>query len=256
MRHEGIPCETPPPPPLPTLRVKEVKPFVHTGVDFAGPLFVKTSNSSDKVWVCLFTCCIVRAVHLEVVPDLTTEAFLRCMKRFIARRGMPHRMLSDNGRNFEAAASQIKAIVSHPEVKSYLAGIGVQWTFNLPKAPWWGGVFERMVKAVKRCLRKSIGRAKLSLDELTTALVEVEAVLNSRPLTYLSTDDLEEPLTPSHLLVGRRLLDMPDHICDKPEEFEATPDLLTKRARHLEQTVTHFWRRWKKEYLLELRESH
>ena len=250
------PCETPPPPPLPTLRVKEVPPFVHTGVDFAGPLFVKTSNSSDKVWVCLFTCCIVRAVHLEVVPDLTTEAFLRCMKRFIARRGMPHQMLSDNGRTFEAAASQIKAIVSHPEVKSYLAGIGVQWTFNLPKAPWWGGVFERMVKAVKRCLRKSIGRAKLSLDELTTALVEVEAVLNSRPLTYLSTDDLEEPLTPSHLLVGRRLLDMPDHICDKPEEFEATPDLLTKRARHLEQTVTHFWRRWKKEYLLELRESH
>ena len=142
-------------------------------------------------------------------------------------------MLSDNGRNFEAAASQIKAIVSHPEVKSYLAGIGVQWTFNLPKAPWWGGVFERMVKAVKRCLRKSIGRAKLSLDELTTALVEVEAVLNSRPLTYLSTDDLEEPLTPSHLLVGRRLLDMPDHICDKPEEFEATPDLkLTKSICH------------------------
>lgn len=94
-----------------------------------------------------------------------------------------------------------------------------------------------------------------SLDELTTALTEVEAVLNSRPLTYFSSDDLEEPLTSSHLLVGCRLLDMPDHLCPEPEEFEATPDILTKRARYLEQTVTHFWRRWK-EYLLELRESH
>ena len=255
-RYEGPSCEAPPPPPLSLLRVKEVPPFAHTGVDFAGPLYVKTSNGSEKVWVCLFTCCIVRAVHLDLVPDLTTEAFLRCLKRFIARRGLPSRMLSDNGRTFEAAATQIKAIVSHPEVKSYLAGIGVQWTFNLPKAPWWGGVFERMVKAMKRCLRKSLGRARLTLDELTTALVEVEAVLNSRPLTYVSTDDFEVPLTPSHLLVGRRLLDLPDHLCEEPEEFETTPDLLTKRARHLEQTVTHFWRRWRKEYLLELRESH
>lgn len=111
-----------------------------------------------------------------------------------------------------AAAKEIKAIVTHPEVQAYLTGIGVQWTFNLLKAPWWGGVFECMIKAMKCCLRKSIGRAKLSLDKLATTLTEVEAVLNSHPLTYLSTDDLEEPLTPSHL-VGRRLLDMPNHLC-------------------------------------------
>ena len=85
-----------------------------------------------------------------------------------------------------------------------------------------------MIKAMKCCLRKSIGRAKLSLDKLATTLTEVEAVLNSRPLTYLSTDDLEEPLTPSHFLVGRRLLDMPDQLCPEPEEFETTPDVLTK----------------------------
>ena len=113
-----------------------------------------------------------------------------------------------------AAAKEIKVIVTHPEVQAYLTGIGVQWTFNLLKAPWWGGVFECMIKAMKCCLRKSIGRAKLSLDKLATTLTEVEAVLNSHPPTYLSTDDLEEPLTPSHL-VGRRLLDMPNHLCPR-----------------------------------------
>jgi len=82
----------------------------------------------------------------------------------------------------------------------------MQWSFNLEKAPWWGGIFERMVKSVKSCLRKTIGRASLTHDELMTALTEVEVVVNSRPLSYVSTEDTEEPLTPSHLLIGRRVL--------------------------------------------------
>ena len=105
-------------------------------------------------------------------------------------------------------------------------------------------------------MRKTIGQAKLSFDELSTVLTEVEAVINSRPLSYVSSEDLEEPLTPSHLLVGRRLLNFPDHFCREPEDFEATPDVLIRRARYLNQTLMHFWGRWRKEYLLELRESH
>ena len=199
---------------------------------------------------------MVRAVHLELVPDLTTPAFLRCLKRFVARQGLPSKILSDNGKTFEAACKVIRAVVSHPDVQAYLTGLGVKWTFNLPRAPWWGGVFERMVKATKRCLRKTIGQAKLSFDELQTALTEVEAVINSRPLTYVSSDDLEEPLTPSHLLVGRRLMSFPDHLCREPEDFEITSDVLTRRARHLNRTLGHFWERWRREYLTELRESH
>ena len=229
---------------------------MHTGVDFAGPLYVKSNHGSDKVWICLFTCCVVRAVHLDLVPDLTTPAFLRCFKRFVARRGLPSKILSDNGKTFEAACKAIHAIVSHPDVQTYLTGLGVKWIFNLPRAPWWGGVFERMVKSTKRCLRKTIGQAKLSFDELLTVLNEVEAVINSRPLSYVSSEDWEEPLTPSHLLVGRRLMNFPDHLCHEPMGFEATQDVLTRRARYLNYTLKHFWERWRKEYLMDLRESH
>ena len=136
----------------------------------------------------------------------------------------------------------------------------VKWTLNVPKAPWWGGVFERMVHSIKRCLRKIIGQAKLSFDELLTAITEVEMVINSRPLSYISTDDLEEPLTPSHLIVGRRLMSTPHCLgCDLDDDdelFELNPNTLTRRARHLNRTIDRFWERWRREYLVELREAH
>ena len=142
-RYEGQPYKAPPPPPLPPLRVKEAPPFTHTGVDFAGPLYVKKENghSCEKVWICLFTCCVVRAVHLDLVPDLSTSTFLNCLKRFVARRGLPSKIVSDNGKTFEAACKVIRTIVSHPDVQAYLTGLGVKWIFNLPRAPWWGRHF-------------------------------------------------------------------------------------------------------------------
>ena len=263
-RYDGQPLRAPPPPPLPPFRVNEVPPFSYTGVDYAGPLFVHAQGVSDdnscKVWICLFTCCVTRAVHLELVLDMSAPAFLRCLKRFAARRGLPKKFISDNAKAFQVAARTLKDIVNQPEFTRYLVEVGIEWTFNLEKAPWWGGIFERLVKSVKRCLCKIIGQAKFSYDELNTALVEVEAVVNSRPLTYVSSDDLEEPLTPSHLLVGCRLLSLPDDLCymvDKDdEEFTVTDDTLRKRAKHLNNVVNHFWNRWVKEYLLELCNAH
>ena len=208
-----------------------------------GPLYVKGEAGMKKVWICLYTCCVVRAVHLDLVSDQTTPAFLRCFKRFVARRGLPLQMVSDNGKTFKAAEKALR---------------DVKWVFNVPKAPWWGGVFERMVRCVKRCLRKMVGQAKLSEDELLTSLVEVEAVLNSRPLTVVSAEDLEEPLTPSHLIVGRRLLSSATTApCPEPDEFQpGTVDDLTRRSRYLNAALDHFWRRWSKEYLIGLREMH
>ena len=107
-RFGGKPHNPPPPPPLPAFRVKEAPAFTYTGVDYAGPLLIKSINGSgeSKVWICLYTCCIVRAIHLEVVPDLTAQSFIRCFKRFSARRGFPTRMISDNGTTFKADVAE------------------------------------------------------------------------------------------------------------------------------------------------------
>ena len=128
----------------------------------------------------------------------------------MVRRGPPVKILSNNGHTFKATDKMMSSILNHPTVKEYFAGVRVQWTFNLEKAPWWGGIFERIVKSVKRCLRKSIGRRKLDLDELHTLIIEVEAIVNSRPLSHILTEDAEEPVTPSHLIHGRRMLSLPD----------------------------------------------
>lgn len=262
-RFESQPYKTPPPPPLPSFRVREAPAFTYTGVDFAGPLYIRNQGleTEGKVWICLYTCCAIRAVHLELVPNMTSEAFIRCFKRFTARRGFPHKFISDNGKTFKAAAKTIDMVLNQPEVQQFFAGIGLEWSFNLEKAPWWGGVFERMIKSVKRCLRKTIGKAKLTYDELSTALTEVEMIINSRPLSYVSTEDVEEPLTPSHLLVGRRVLSLPDttfyhKMGDDNYNVELTHDSLSRRMDHLNKTLNHFWKRWRAEYLLQLRECH
>ena len=256
-RFEGRSYETPRPPPLPAFRVTEAPPFTFTGIDFAGPLYIKdTQGGQKKAWICLYTCCVVRAVHLDLVTDMSVQTFLRSFKRFTSRRGLPSRIVSDNGKTFRAAAKILKAVSTSGEASKYFSEIGVQWVFNVPKAPWWGGLFERMVRSVKRCLRKIIGRASLSLDELLTAVIEVEAVVNSRPLTYVSSDDFAEPLTPSHLLTGRRIMNLPDRLRGEVSDDDVDQDVLGRRARHLSHVLDRFWKRWKNEYLLELRSAH
>ena len=130
---------------------------------------------------------------------------------------------------------------------------GTQWKFNVEAAPWWGGFFERLVKSVKFSLKKCIRNARLNYDELSTVLVEVEAALNSRPLTYVF-DEMEEPLTPSHLIVGRRILSVPSK--SSSDEVGQTEETLTRRAKFLQRILDHFWNRWRSEYLTQLREYH
>ena len=91
-------------------------------------------DGTQKVWICLYTCCVPRAVHLELVPDLSTPAFLRSLKCFTARRGLPSKIVSDNGKTFKASAKAIHTLVYHTDVQRYLAGLGVKWIFNVPKA--------------------------------------------------------------------------------------------------------------------------
>eukprot|EP00731_Ephydatia_muelleri_P025283 Em0017g366a len=181
----------PPPPPLPDFRVQAAPPFSFIGVDHAGPLYLKNGG---KVWICLFTCCLVRAVHLELAPDLTAGSFIRCLRRFSAGRGVPQKVVSDNSKTFRSANKVLKTLMDSPEVERHILDLRIQWTFILEK----GGFYKRLIQSMKRCLRKAIGKARMDYDELVTVLVEVEATLNSRPISYLSSEDTGKPLTPSH----------------------------------------------------------
>ena len=232
-----------PPPPLPSFRVQENPPFVNTGVDYAGPLFVKEKEKDackQKVWISLFTCCVTRAVHLELVNDLTSHAFIRCFKRFTARRGVPALVVSDNGTTFKGASKTLQKIIQRTEVQEHFGEFGIQWIYNVERAPWWGGLFERLVQSTKRCLRKYIGKAKLTHEELMTVTIEVEAVLNSRPLTYITMFQDGEPLTPSHLLTGRRILSLPDHLGYKELANQNYDTEVKRRMEYLDTTLKGF----------------
>ena len=187
--YEGGPYKMPSMPPLPTKRVTQSSPFSHSGVDYFGPLFIKAKNENRKVWVCLYTCLVTRAIHLELMSDMSTEQFLLGFRRFLSQHGKPKEIISDNASQFKFASDIIekvwRQILSEKDVLSYAANESIKWKFIVELAPWMGGFYERLIGLVKRSLRKAIGKLCLTYDQLLTILKEVEAVVNSRPLVYI-----------------------------------------------------------------------
>ena len=259
-KHSGKPYTAPGPAPLPKARLQNVPPFSVTGVDFTGALYVYNRGEEIKVYVCLFTCATSRAVHLEVVADLSTETFILAFRRFTGRRSTPHLMISDNATTFQAAAEELRALYLSQEIRTVLSHEGVTWKFIPKKAPWFGGFWERLIGLTKSAIKKVLGGAHISLEVLQTIVVEVEALMNDRPLTYVSDDPKDpEPLTPSHLLSGRRITSLPheqrtmDEVSD-PSYNEH--DRLSKDAKTQGLLLQHFTTRWRNEYLTSLREFH
>ena len=251
---EGKSYNAPPIAPLPDFRVNEAPPFSKVGVDFAGPLFIKRQGEMAKVWIALFTCCVSRAVHLELVENLHASTFINCLRRFSARRGTPNLVVSDNAKTFKATAAYIRKLQQNSALQDFLSCKRITWKFNLERAAWFGGFFERMIGTMKRCLRKVLGNAKLTFDEFITVLSEVECTLNSRPLTY-QYEELETPLTPFHLMLGRRLSPLSENI-DISVINDDTHEKLSNRFLYLTKKLNHFWNRWRYEYLVDLREFH
>ena len=147
--------QAPPTAPLPDFRVSEAPPFAHTGIEFAGPLYAK-SNQGDmqKCYITLFTCCVTRAVHLELIEDLSAMNFMNTLRKFCARRGTPSLILTNNAKTFKTLARLVDKLHANKEVEEFLLEKRIKWKFNLERATWWGCHFERMVDSVKRCLRK------------------------------------------------------------------------------------------------------
>ncbi|XP_002735894.1 uncharacterized protein LOC100369374 [Saccoglossus kowalevskii] len=246
--------------PLPSNRVTQAPPFRVIGLDYTGELHIKRyDGTKTKAYICLFTCASTRAVHLEVVPNLTPAAFLRALRRFAARRSYPHIIISDNQSKFCAANNELNNLFNENEIKSFLAGKGITWNFIPKRAPNFGGFYERLIGMTKNCLCKVLGCAFVNMNELVTLVCEIEAVLNDRPLTHISTDINDpQPLTPLHLINGRLLTTLPHTLVDNSDaDFEiTTPSEANKRAKYLPELHQRFHRRWLTEYILALRERH
>ena len=194
----------PPPGQLPKDRTEGQSAFEVIGVDFAGPLkYRKRKNLEGKAYITLYACSLKRGIYLDLLLSLDTSEFIRSLKRFIARRGRPMKIYSDNGRTFVGAAKWLETVRADERLNEFLCRQEIKWQFNLSRAPWWGGQFERMVGLVKRSLYKTIGNGFLSWKELEEVILDVEVSFNNRPLSYVE-DDVQLPvLTPNTLLFGR-----------------------------------------------------
>ena len=230
-RAEGGPFDMPAMAPLPPERVNVAEAFLYTGVDYFGPLFAKTAEASVKVWVALFTCLSTRAVHLELVTDISSEQFLLAFRRFVSRRGVPRAMWSDNAPQFKMTKTTLdkawKEVISDPAVADTITARGTDWHFSVQHAPWMGGIYERMVGLVKRALRKTVRSAHLTPDQLRTFLTEAEAAVNSRPLVYVGGDTpmaSTDVITPSYFLSLKPNLMFPELI----DEQNIYPDFLCR----------------------------
>ena len=236
--------------PLPLCRLKtSLRAFTRTSVDYGGPFTTIQGRGKrrQKRYLCLFTCLATRAVHLEMAFSLDTDSFLNAFYRMASRRGFPNEMYSDNGTNLKAADKELKQLITaiEPEkIQESVANKGVTWYFNPPAAPHFGGVHETMIKAAKKAINGILGNADITDEELMTAIVGAEGLINSRPLTYQSANPADDtPLTPNHFLHGQIGGQF------APTSVDNTHFNPRKRWRRVQELVRHFWHRWLREWI-------
>ncbi|XP_072400964.1 uncharacterized protein [Diabrotica undecimpunctata] len=238
---------------LPESRIIPSRPFTVSGVDYAGPVLLRDRKGrnykTSKAYIALFICFASKAVHLEIVSDLTTECFLAALRRFTARRGKCSEIFSHNGSTFVRANNELRQFFdknSHA-ITTDLSIDGIQWHFITPRAPHFGGLWESNIKSVKHHMKRVVGKAILTYEEFSTVLYQIEACLNSRPLYPLSNDPNDpNPLTPAHLLIGSSLTSIPqENLIDMNENR-------LSRFQRVQQLLQHFWTRWSKEYISHL----
>lgn len=245
---------------LPEARLRQTRPYLSVGVDFGGPYLFKSGMTRkphlQKGYICLFVCFSTKAVHLEFVSSLSTEAFLAALDRFVSRRGLCTDIFSDQGTNFVGADRELKELYdlfTQPQtsqiIMSKLSSLGITWHFNPPATPHFGGLWESGIKSTKHHLKRSLGSQVLTFEEFTTLLTKIEAILNSRPLCSLSSDPNEfDTLTPGHFLIGEPLVALPQ------PDFTSTPLNRLSRWQLVQQAQRSFWNTWSREYLHQLQQ--
>jgi hypothetical protein len=242
---------------LPVKRLEPARPFINSGLDYCGPILIKThrgrgKQKTIKAYVCLFICLSTKAIHIELVSDLTADTFLDALKRFVSRRGTVKSIISDNATNFIKANKDLidlHQFFQNSEISrklvTTLSNENIQWKFIPPRTPNFGGLWEAGVKSVKYHIKRVVGETVLTYDELYTLLTRIEACLNSRPLVPMSNDPNDlTAITPGHFLIGEALT--------APLEPDLIELKINRLSRHqlLERLRQHFWKRWRTEYLL------
>ncbi|XP_036329696.1 uncharacterized protein LOC118741829 [Rhagoletis pomonella] len=239
--HSAVP--TPPQMvPIPAARLASfAKPFTYTGVDYFGPIFVNVGRHKEKRWVVLFTCLTLRAVHFEIAYSLDTSSCIMCLRNFMARRGTPREIYSDNGTNFKATEKLVREkLIEIDFDKISVKYDRIIWRFNPPSAPHMGGVWERLVRSAKTTLRSICPSYSFNDEGLRCALMEAEFIINSRPLTFVSLESIDDTaLTPNHLLLGSA--DGYKPACSNDMDVR-------QRWRRVQLFGDSFWQRWVKEY--------
>ena len=162
---------------MPQCRLEASRPFETTGVDFAGPIAFKIAKKEQgKCYILLFTCATSKAVHLELTKTQTAEEFQRKLNLFITRRTRPRVMISDNAPVFKSTATWVKNIRKSERLQDYLPRQEINWRFNLSRSPWWGAMYERLIKAVKKTLHKILGRTHLTFEQLEAVVIDVKRI--------------------------------------------------------------------------------
>lgn len=238
---------------LPSERIASQPIFSHVSTDFAGPFLIKASTLRNakllKVYFCIFVCISTKAVHVEIVSSLSTEAFLAALQRFVSRRGTPTLIRSDCGTNYIGARNQLKKVQNflaenNDAITHKLANQHITWWLNPPTAPWFGGLQEIAVKSTKQLLYRVIGEQHLTFEVFSTPLTRIEAVLNSRLLCPLSSDPSDfEPLTPGRFLIGRPLTALP------APSLDDRPLSVLRRFQLIQGISQRFWALWTRSYL-------
>ena len=223
-------------------------PFTNTGVDCFGPFTVKLGRRTEKRYGVIFTCLAMRAVHLEVACDLSTDGMLNSIRRFVARRGTVQKFMSDNGTNFVGSLREIMQALSCRTNRQHLLHQGLEWEFNPPGASHFGGAWERLIGVVRRVLEAMLGNQSLTDDSLRTLFCEVEIAVNSRPLSVVSSDHRDlEAITPNKLLTL-------GECAQSWTESETAATYSRRRWRQVQHLADQFWKRWSKEYRVTLQE--
>ncbi|KAK7916727.1 hypothetical protein WMY93_012488 [Mugilogobius chulae] len=235
---------------LPPARLRLYKPpFWSTGIDCFGPYNVKVGRRTEKRWGLIFKCMTTSCVHLDLLESMDTDAFLMALRRFIARRGKPFEILADRGTNFRGGATELQASFAALEepLQNQLADQQIEFRFNPPGSPHFGGTWEREIKTIKAALQVVLRDQTVAEPVLQTVLIEVEGLLNAKPLGYISSDAADpDPVTPNLLLMGRRDASL-------PQAIYASSDLLSRRRwRHSQILADHFWSHFIRRHLPDL----